>query len=155
MSSDSESKVVARSSAENIVQRKKVKRSSVWDIFKKNMIQRRNAHCHPEFQTKYANTTGLLRHLTHMHPDISISTTKIIESVYDTRKIVKPEDITEGIARMIALDLRSFDIVEGVGFNELFILVTTSFLNLNSFGNPDSFENPDKFENLEIFGYPS
>ena len=52
---------------------------------------------------------------------------------------------------MVVLDLRSFDIVEGVGFNELFILVTNPFPNSNSFGNPDSFENPDKFENLEIF----
>ena len=42
----------------------------------------------------------------------------------DTRKIVKPKDITEGIARMMVLDLRPFDIVEGMGFNELFILVT-------------------------------
>ena len=72
-----------------------------------------------------------------------------------TRKIVKPKDITEGIARMMVLDLRPFDIVEGVGFNELFILVTNSFPNPNSFGNSDSFENPDKFDNLEIFGYPS
>ena len=79
----------------------------------------------------------------------------------DTRKIVKPKDITEAIARMMILDLRPFDIVEGVGFNELFILVTSPFPNSNFFGNPDSFknpykfENPDKFENLEIFGYPS
>ena len=49
----------------------------------------------------------------------------------------------------MVLDLRPFDIVEGVGFNELFIPVT------NPFSNPNSFENPDKFENLEIFGYPS
>ena len=60
----------------------------------------------------------------------------------DTRKIVKPKDITERIARMMILVLRSFDIVEGVGFNELFILVTNPFPNPNSFGNPDSFENP-------------
>ena len=63
----------------------------------------------------------------------------------DTRKIVKPKDKTEGIARMMILDLRSFDIVEGMGFNELFILVTNPFPNANSFGNPD------KLENLEIF----
>ena len=36
---------------------------------------------------------------------------------------------------MMVLDLRPFDIVEGVGFNELFILVT------NPFPNPNSFEN--------------
>ena len=47
----------------------------------------------------------------------------------------------------MVLDLRPFDIVEGVVFNDLFILVTNSFPNANSFGNPDSFENPDKFEN--------
>ena len=46
-------------------------------------------------------------------------------------RLLKPEDITEGIARMIALDLRSFDIVEGVGFNELFILVTNLFPTLS------------------------
>ena len=51
---------------------------------------------------------------------------------------------------MMVPDLRSFDIVESVGFNELFVLVT----NPNSFGNLDSFEDPYKFENLEIFGYP-
>ena len=57
---------------------------------------------------------------------------------------------------MMVLDLRSFDIVEGVGFNELFILVTNPFPNPNSFGNSDSFENsgfsknPDKFENPDL-----
>ena len=59
----------------------------------------------------------------------------------DARKIVKPKDITEGIARMMVLDLRPFDIVEG--FNELFKLVTNPFPNPNSFGNPDKFENLD------------
>ena len=59
------------------------------------------------------------------------------------------QKITEGIARMMVLDLRPFDIVEGVDFNELFKFVPNPFPNPNSFGNPDS------FENLEIFGYPS
>ena len=45
----------------------------------------------------------------------------------------------------MVLDLRLFDIVEDVDFNELFKLV------LNPFPNPDSFKNLDKFENLEIF----
>ena len=76
-----------------------------------------------------------------MLPNISISTRKVIESIYDTRKIVKSKGITEGIARTMVLELRSFDIVEGVGFNELFILVTNPF--------------PNSFENLEIFWYPS
>ena len=62
---------------------------------------------------------------------------------------------TEGIARIMALDLRSFDIVEVMGLNELFIVVTNPFLNFNSFGNLDSLENPDSFENLEIFKYTS
>ena len=66
----------------------------------------------------------------------------------DTRKIVKLKDVTKGIARTMVLDLRPFDIVESVGFNELFILIIYPFPNPNSFGNPD------KFENLEIFGYP-
>ena len=47
----------------------------------------------------------------------------------------------------MVLDLRPFDIIKGVGFNELFILVT------NPFPNPNSFGNPDKFKILEIFGY--
>ena len=63
----------------------------------------------------------------------------------DTRKIVKPEDVTEGIARMMVLDLRLVDIVKGVGFNELFKLVPNPFPNPNSFGNPDSFKNPGTF----------
>ena len=73
------------------------------------------------------------------------------------KKIVKPKDITQGIARTMVLNLRPFDIVEGVGFNELFILVINPFSNPNSFGNLDSFENldcfenPDKFENLKIY----
>ena len=45
MSSDSGSKVVvAESSAEDIVQRKKVKRRSVWERFQEKLIQRRNAY---------------------------------------------------------------------------------------------------------------
>ena len=53
---------------------------------------------------------------------------------------------------MMVLDLRSFDIVERVGFNELFILVTNPFPNPNSFRNPDSFENSDSFD---ILGSPT
>ena len=60
---------------------------------------------------------------SHMHPNISTCTRKVIESIYDTRKIVGSKDITEEIARMMVLDLRPFDIVGGVDFNELFILV--------------------------------
>ena len=79
-SSDSESKVVvAGSSAEDVVQRKKVKRSSVWEHFQeKNDTKAKCTHCHDEFETKYANTTGLLR---HMHPNISMCTRKETESI--------------------------------------------------------------------------
>ena len=52
---------------------------------------------------------------------------------------------------MMVLDLRPFDTVEDVDFNELFKLVPNFFPNPNSFGNPSYFGNPDKFENLEIF----
>ena len=54
MSSDSESKVVvAESSAEDIVQRKKVKRSSVWEHFQgKDDTKAECVHCHHEFKTK-------------------------------------------------------------------------------------------------------
>ena len=41
----------------------------------------------------------------------------------DARKIVKPKDRTEGIARMMVIDLRFFDIVE----DELFKLVPNPF----------------------------
>ena len=69
MSSVSESKVVvAGSSAEDIVQRKEVKRSSVWEHFQENDDTKAECtHCHHEFTTRYANTTGLLRHLKHMY----------------------------------------------------------------------------------------
>ena len=68
----------------------------------------------------------------------------------DTRKIVESKDITEGIVRMMVIDLRPFDTVEDVDFNQLFKLIFNSFPNPNSFGNPDSLENPDKFENLKF-----
>ena len=57
MSSDSESKVVvAGSSAEDIVQEKKVRRSSVWEHFQeKDDAKAECTHCHHEFKTKYAN----------------------------------------------------------------------------------------------------
>ena len=64
----------------------------------------------------------------------------------NARKIVKSKGITEEIARMMVLDLRSFDTVEGVGFNELFKLVP------NPFPNPNSFGNSDKFETFEFSG---
>ena len=69
MSSDSESEVVvAESSAEDVVQRKKVKRNSAWKHFQeKNDTKAKCTHCHYEFKTKYANTTDLLRHLKHMY----------------------------------------------------------------------------------------
>ena len=56
---------------------------------------------------------------------------------------------------MIVLDLRPFDTVEDVSFNELFTLVPNPFPNPNSFGNLDSFENPDsvrisKFSTFQI-----
>ena len=69
MSSDSESKVVvAGSSAEDIVQRKKVKWSSVWEYFQeKDDTKVECTHCHHEFKIRYANTTGLLRHFKHKY----------------------------------------------------------------------------------------
>ena len=83
MSSHSEIKVVvARSSAEDIVQRKKVKKNSVWEHFQeKDDINAEYTQCHREFKTKYANTTGLLRHLKHMHPNIRTCTRKETESI--------------------------------------------------------------------------
>ena len=59
MSSDSESKVVvAENSAEDIVQRKEIKKSSVWEHFQeKDDTKAECTHCHHEFQTRYANTT--------------------------------------------------------------------------------------------------
>ena len=83
MSSDSKSKVVvAGSSAEDIVQRKEVKRSSVWEHFQeKDDTKAECTHCHHEFKTKYADTTGLLRHLKHMHSNISVCTRKETESI--------------------------------------------------------------------------
>ena len=136
VSSDSESKVVvAESSAEDIVQRKKVKRSSVWQHFQEDDDTKAECtHCHREFKTKYAYTTGLLRRLKHTRPNISICTRKVIESIQnsshvqnDTRKTVKRKDMTEGIARMMVLDLRPFDTVKDVNFNELFKLVSQFF----------------------------
>ena len=83
MSSDSKSKVVvAGSSAKDIVQRKKVKRSSVWEHFQeKDDTKAECTLCHHEFKTKYADTTGLLRHLKHMHSNISVCTRKETESI--------------------------------------------------------------------------
>ena len=43
---------------------------------------------------------------------------------------------------MMVLDLRPFDTVKGVSFNELFKLVPNPFSNPNSFGKPDYFGNP-------------
>ena len=55
MSSDRESEVVAAgSSAEDIVQREKVKRSSVWKHFQeKDDTMAECIRCHHEFKTKY------------------------------------------------------------------------------------------------------
>ena len=52
MSSDSESEVVvAESSAEDVVQRKKVKRSSAWKHFQeKDDAKAECTHCHHEFK---------------------------------------------------------------------------------------------------------
>ena len=57
MSSDRGSKVVvAESSAEDMMQRKKVKRSSVWKHFQeKDDTKAECTHCHHEFKTRYAN----------------------------------------------------------------------------------------------------
>ena len=54
MSSDSESKVVvAENSAEDIVQREKTKRNSVWEHFQeKDDTKAERTHCHHEFKTK-------------------------------------------------------------------------------------------------------
>ena len=84
MSSDSESKIVAagRSGGKVIVQRKKVKRSTVWEHFQEKDDKKAECtHCHHEFKTRYVNTTDSLRHLKRMHPDISTCTRKEIESI--------------------------------------------------------------------------
>ena len=48
----------------------------------------------------------------------------------------------------MVLDLRPFDTVEGVGFNELFIFVANPFPNPNSFGNPDYIRESWNFVNF-------
>ena len=74
--------MVARRSAEDIVQRKKVKRRYVWEHFQQKDDKKAECtHYRHKFKTKYANTTGLLRHLKHMHPNISICTRKETESI--------------------------------------------------------------------------
>ena len=84
MSSDSESEaVVARISADDIVQRKRVKRNSVWEYFQEKDDTKAECIHYREFKTKYylANTTGLLRHLKYIHPSISTCTRKESESI--------------------------------------------------------------------------
>ena len=74
--------MVAGSSAEDIVQRKKMKRSSVWEHFQeKDDTMAECTRRHHEFQTRYANTTGLSRHSKHIHSNISICTRKETESI--------------------------------------------------------------------------
>ena len=74
--------MIAGSSAEDIVQRKKVKRGSVWEHFQENDDTKAECtHCHHEFKTKYTNTTDLLRHLKHIRPNISMCTRKETESI--------------------------------------------------------------------------
>ena len=54
----------------------------MWEHFpEKDDTKAECTHCHYEFETKYANTTGLLRHLKHMHPNISMCTRKESESI--------------------------------------------------------------------------
>ena len=83
MSSDSESEaVVARISADDIVQRKRVKRNSVWEYFQeKDDTKAEWIHSQHEFKTKYANTTGLLHNLKHVHVLAYTCTRKEIESI--------------------------------------------------------------------------
>ena len=45
------------------------------------MIQRGNPYVVTEFKTKYADTTDLLRHLKHMHRNISTCTRKETEEI--------------------------------------------------------------------------
>ena len=67
---------------EDIVQGKKIKRSSVWEHFQeRDDAKAECTHCHYEFKTRYVNTTGLLRHLKHMHPNTSACTRKETESI--------------------------------------------------------------------------
>ena len=76
MSSDSESKVVA--AGRYRVKEEGEMRSSVWEHFQEKddtYIVTVN------LKTTYANTTGLLRHLKHMHPNISTCTRKETESI--------------------------------------------------------------------------
>ena len=57
------------------------KRSSVWEHSEKDDTKAECTHCHHEFKTKYVNTTSLLRHLKHMHPNRSTCTRKETESI--------------------------------------------------------------------------
>ena len=52
------------------------------NIFRKKYdTNAERTHCHREFKTEYANTTGLLRHLKHTRPNISTCTRKESESM--------------------------------------------------------------------------
>jgi hypothetical protein len=79
--------------------------------------------CKRIFQVKYSNTSGLSRHLKSKHNEVTAigesQTNCTQNAIYFDSNSVRAQKLTEAIARMIALDLQPYSIVEDVGFRSL------------------------------------
>lgn len=127
MSSDSISEFFDPSSSNEgnvILQGKGCLKSFVWKHFEKvNAEKAVCIICRCELKTKFGSTSGLLRHLKSKHPVIDVNTKKENEPTTNVSYLdsdsEKSKALTNAIARMMALDLQPYSIVEDVGFRSV------------------------------------
>lgn len=123
---------------ENIVLRKSYSKSFVWEQFERGAEKTACKHCKCEYKIKYGSTSDLL-HLKSKHSDIFaiINAKKVSKSTYSVSYLdtnsQRSKDLTNAIARMIALDLQLYSIVNDVGFRSLLNISEPKYLAVQHF----------------------
>ena len=113
---------VSRSAHENREPlRRSRSKSVVWNHFEKiNPQQAKCKLCGKVFALKYSNTSGILRHLKSSHTQIPLESqaqpVTVQTVVHLDENSPRAKQLTEGVARMIALDLQPYSIVDDIGF---------------------------------------
>ncbi|KAF7651425.1 hypothetical protein LDENG_00111270 [Lucifuga dentata] len=97
------------------VEKKRQKRSTVWDIFVRENDEVRCTKC--DLKLKYkSSTTTMMYHIKNKH----------LEIIYQDGGVI-PTEVTGLISRMITKDMLPIDVVDGEGFRELLGFILRSY----------------------------
>lgn len=93
-------------------------RSSVWKVFRKSTTRTKEVYCklcHTWCPYTHGNTSNLLSHIQHHHPNVAQQPT--IENFLFSAQ--KQEDLHRQVARFMLMDMRPCTEAEGEGFRQM------------------------------------